>query len=394
MSRSAILLCAGFVAVTCSACAPPPPSTGVVAAAPAPRLLCDAGNPQSFVNAVTLLSAKYTPPESSAAVYQPPTGQPFPWSTAMSSDLLNAFSNAPMFFRQQLCEMRAIYINASNCPNNDPNQCNASDTQAIFNASWGFRSRFDGDYGDTYIAISGDLWRHGGPAMAMRDYENKILRSFQGSGGARVYAANPNNSWMTVMAALAHEAGHVLWIKTVRSQAVRGAYNPNSGYDFGKLMGCRARDFFADWAYHRAGSTHKHLQPKDGWRGFKERANDAGEPIDHTDYPSLVQLDSSTPPNYALFELYQPGEPWASLFAAQTPDEDFVETYVMAVLTGYQPAVGQTPASFSGPLTSLPLEIRPYSGPSIAKLWADVPRDLRAGQKEGLAAKMSCLPLS
>jgi hypothetical protein len=392
MSRSAILLCAGFIAATCFACAPPPPPTGVVASAPPARLLCDAGNPQSFVKAVTLLTASYTPPESIAAVYQPPTGQSFPWSTAMSSDLLNAFSNAPMFFRQQLCQMSAIFIDASDCANNDPNQCGASGAKTIFDASWGFRSRFDGDYGNTYIAISGHLWRHGGPAMALHDYETKILRSFPGSGGARVYAANPDNSWMTVMAALAHEAGHVFWNKTVRSEGIRGAYDPGSGYDFHHLTDCKKRDFFASWAYDRKGSTHKHLQPKDGWRGFAERANDAGERIDHTDYPSLDQLGSSTPPNYALFELYQPGEPWASLFAAQTPDEDFVETYVMAVLTGYQP--GTTPASFSGPLTSLPLEILPYSGPRIAKLWANVPSDLLAGRKESLAAKMSCLPLS
>jgi hypothetical protein len=387
MIRSALVLCAGLVVATCFACAPVPP-----AAPPAPppaAPLCSAADPQSFVNAVQLLAANYTPPNGNNGPYQPPSGQSFPWSQAMRADLLNAFSNAPMFFRQHLCQLNGIYINANGCPNNDPNECGA---QAMFSNSWGFRSRFDPDKGNTYIAISATLWAPGGgPAMAFRRYETELLRSFAGSAGASVYAARPDDSWMTVLAALAHETGHVQWVQTVRPPRPDATYDGK--YDFSKLLACPydGSDFFSSWNYdHRhASNHHPRFQPRNGWRAFGNRLNDDGQPIDHTNFPSLKDLEADSPPDsyYDLFQLYQPGQAWASLFAAQTPDEDFVETYVMAVLMGYQPGS----KTFSGPLTSLPLRIPLYTGPGITRLRADVPHDVLLGHKEGLARKITCI---
>lgn len=391
MIRSTFLFCAGIIAATCFACAPVPPPA-LPAAAPAPAPLCDARNPQSFVDAVQLLAAGYDPQGGKGGEYRPPSGQPFPWSSPMRADLLNAFSNAPLFFRQQLCQLTAVYINANGCLNNDPNQCGGRDGRAIFDNSWGFRSRFDADKGNTYIAISATLWAPGGgPAMAFRDYETRILRSFAGSGAARFYTAKPDDSWMTVLAALAHETGHVRWVQTVRSQRPTAAYNRDE-YNFAKLLVCPdGSDFFSGWNYNHGNlpNNHHRFQPNGGWRPFGNRSNDAGEGIDHTNFPSLEQLGNDSPldASYDLFQLYQPGQPWASLFAAQTPDEDFVETYTMAVLTGYQP----DSKGFSGPLVSLPLYIPLYTGPHNIRLWADVPRDLLAGHKEGLARKIACI---
>jgi hypothetical protein len=96
--------------------------------------------------------------------------------------------------------------------------------------------------------------------------------------------------------------------------------------------------------------------------------------------------------DYRLFQLYQDGQPWASLFGAQTPDEDFVETYVMYVLTGFT-AQTSTSGTYNGPLTSLPLTIPGYAGGGITYQWADVPRDLRAPGKAELTRKMACIPL-
>jgi len=132
------------------------------------------------------------------------------------------------------------------------------------------------------------------------------------------------------------------------------------------------------------------LQPKGGWRHFGGQENEAppsDPPLDHVNPPTFADLNLNPAPS--LFQLYQAGQPWPSLFGARTPDEQFVETYVLAVLTGYVP--GASPPSFAGPLTSLALKIPGFTGPGITSRWADVPRDLRAGNKPLLANKMSCL---
>jgi hypothetical protein len=203
-----------------------------------------------------------------------------------------------------------------------------------------------------------------------------------GASGASINSANPDASWMTVLAALAHEVGHIHWATMLR-KSIYYPYNPNVGYDFKPLIKCTAGDFFQYWAYDHNNSVHLHLQPRLGWRGFADRQNDYGQQIDHTISPTLMQLDTNNP--MYIYQLYQANQPWASLFGAQTPDEDFVEAYTMAALTGYQ--VGATPGiyTFSGPLTSLPLTVNYGSTPP------DVAADLRAGKKSPLTNKMSCI---
>jgi hypothetical protein len=238
------------------------------------------------------------------------------------------------------------------------------------------------------VAISAaDLWQAGNPARLLNDYETQLLKSFPGWNGATVAPANPNDSWMSVLAALAHEVGHVRWAQTTIP-------NPGGDYDFGLLINlCSAGDFFAGWNYNHADPQHRDLQPAGRWRPFRNRSNASGHAIDHSQPPYLNfflnGLDNPLTSNSDLWTLYQPGQPWASLFAAQTPDEDFVESYVMAVLTGYN-TISNT---FAGPLTSMPANIP--GTPS----WPDVASDLVTGKKlqppanPGLQNKISCVPL-
>jgi hypothetical protein len=377
MTRSALLLSAVALTVACFACAQgQAPLVALPLGQSAAGPICRVDDPQSFVDAVQLLPASYNPNGN-----QRPVGSRYGWPKAVSDDLKNAFSKAPPFFRQHLCGLDGIYIS---CPTNNPNVCDFTGTAGFFAGAWGFRSRGHDDPGKTYIALSAGLWPSAHSAPTLSDYETQVLISFPGSAGSKVYIATPNDSWMTVLAALAHEVGHVRWTLTTRQ-------TPGSRYDFRSLIQCPRGDFFADWTYNRNNPDHPHLQPRRGWRNFGDRSNEAppNEPVlDHVNPPTFAALNLT--PADSLYQLYQAYQPWPSLFGAQTPDEDFVETYVMAVLTGYA-YVPNGPPSFSGPLTSLALQIPGYTGPTISNKWADVPRDLRAFNKPVLANKMSCI---
>jgi hypothetical protein len=385
MIRNTLLLAAIITATSCLGCiqAGPVNSGPPLVGPPSRHILqtCTPGDPESFVTKVQLLTPLYYP--GPPGPYTPPAGSNYDWATLapkIHDDLAAAFSNAPQFFQRHLCSLKGVYINASVCPNNDPTQCSLTNAGAMFNGSWGFRSYRNNatDLGSTYIAISAsDLWQAGGPARPFNDYETQLLKSFPGGSASTVTGANPNASWMSVLAALAHEAGHVIWaVKTIPSVGKK--------YDFSSLITCSARNFFGGWAYNTHDPKHNDLQPSKRWRKFKNRSNEANSSLDHASSPYLGDLGSSNPTtfNTALHDLYQPLQPWASLFGAQTPDEDFVETYVMAVLTGYTAGVH----TFAGPLTNLPVSIPGYSAP-----YPDVPRDLVGGNKQTLLDKILCL---
>jgi hypothetical protein len=332
-----------------------------------------------FLDHVNVLSAGYPGPDSRP--YTRPSGvsPAYTWQPPLSDDLENSFLNAPQFFRDHLCGLKGIYVNASGCANNDPAQCTVRG--ANFDGAWGFRSRDTHlDLGATYIAISAAaLWPNGASARALDDYETQVLRSFPGGQASKVSDnAYPNTPWMSVMAALAHEAGHVYWAqKTIPYVGKK--------YQFDWLINC---GFFEAWNYNRNDASHYDLQPPGRWRSFGSRSNAANSNLDHSMPPYLAAtgLDSPNPvvANAALDQLYQAGQPWASLFGAQTPEEDFIEAYVMAVLTGYDPSA----TTFAGPLTSLPIII-----PGFEASPPDPAKDLRAGHKPLLFKKIGCLAL-
>lgn len=357
-------------------------ATWIAAAPSALAAICNPADAQSFVNAVQVLDSGYIPKPGSAA-YRPPSGVSLnlPANSPIITDLMNAFQNAPPTFRARLCGtagtpgLAGIFINAVGCAQNDPTRCAHTSGGPNFNRAWGFRSHTPGagDFGATYIAIAAaDLWQAGNPARSLDDYETQLLRSFPGSGAAMIAPAAPNYSWMSVLAALAHELGHVRWAQTVIPIT-------NGSYNLGLLVNCPAGDFFVGWRYNDPDD----LVPPNRWRPFANRSNASGRRIDHSNPPLLSDLDHPPNPNVPLWTLYQSNQPWASLFAAQTPDEDFVESYVMAVLTGYDPIAKK----FTGPLTSMPLNV-----PGIATS-PDVASDLVNGRKTPLQNKLICILL-
>jgi hypothetical protein len=381
MRRSAIL-CIGFLAAIY-------PGMRYADAA-----ICDGATAASFIAAIDVLVPTYDPQENGDN-YQPPTTNGYAsafnraTNSAITDDLTNAFTNAPEFFKTDICKLSGIYISPADCSSaTTAYNCTATDSGAYanFTGAWGLRSRAQTDRRSKYISISAALWPGGASARPLSEYETALLSPFMIWLGPTIQTANPNNSWMTVMAALAHELGHV---RFVEEAVPNGA---GSDYDFSALHQCVINgtpDFFQYWNY----KNDQELRPPHYWRQFNDKSNDDGKPIDHVNSPLLFsQLYNSSyfgsSLNRFLYQLYLSTQPWATLFGAQTPDEDFVETYVMAVLTGY---IYRNDSFTAGLLSSLPITIPKQTDGSVDSQYADVPRDLVNRNKPSLRDKIRCI---
>jgi hypothetical protein len=294
------------------------------------------------------------------------------------TDLMDAYTNAPASFKTQLCALDGVYLSTTGCPHGDANNCPLS-SGSVFPDSWGFRSHHASatDNGNRYIAISAALWSPGSSAMPFDQFEDAQLRQLV-NWGPRVLSTNPpnpNSSWMTVLAALGHEFGHVHWADV--NIPLRSSGPPAGGpYDFHTLQSCATGDFFMGWDYHGAPGL---LEPKGKWRHFNDRANDAGQsPVDHVSDPTINQFDSgisADQKNDLFYTLYQStSQPWASYFGSRTPDEDFVESFVLNVLTGAS-------------LTSMPVTLSYSNGTTKT---ADITSILAT--KTTLLNKIACIP--
>jgi hypothetical protein len=381
MLRTA-LLAAGIPAVL-FACALPPPS-------PPPHIgrvnALGGCNAVNFAGAVQVLSGyvfdpnNYSPPYKN--VNQNATLASI--SSQASTDLQSAFTNAPPYFQNYLCALDGIYINPPTGAYPD------------FANSFGFRSFVTNapDLGSRYIGISSSLWpdtTHS--AKLLSQYQNSLISYFANWGGPSVTSMNPpdpDTPAMTLLAVLAHEAGHIRWAEIV---APNGAGTP---YDFTKLKKCNVgggqKDFFENWTY----STDAQLEPPDRWQAFGPFGylkSAAGSQTDHAQFPKLADFNNSpgaARSNYLTFALYQASQPWPSMFGTQTPNEDFVETYAIRVLMGNKLENNGQGNGYPY-LKSLPITIPGYTGPKIKNQQANVPDDFLGNRKSGLKKKADCL---
>jgi hypothetical protein len=328
MIRYALLLSAALLTALTFACAPPPPPF-VAAAPPPPAPVCDVNNENSFVPSKVFML------DIQQRAYDPTTfGDPpalavanLPQNTV--NDLTQAFKNAPLFFRQHLCNLNGVFIDPTAC--SGPDQCSSR--------SWGFR---DPQTGRMYIGLSLNfLWPNGGPAPNLTTYETTLLNWQLGSLDSSLqswgadgppyfssrYANDPADTpAMTVLAALAHELGHVRWYTV--NVPVPGSFV----YDWKYLMPCpnTNKSFFDEsWDY----PNPQALQQAGYWRYAVDLAPPS---VTHADPPQNndIQAPGSVAAlRYDVARLHNRNHPWASLQASLTPDHDFVETYVFDVLT-------------------------------------------------------------
>jgi hypothetical protein len=339
----------------CVACAPATPvtkSTPGTKSALGPNVTCTGTD---FVNRIIVL----------------PIATAQPLTSAEQTDLSNAYCNASEAFRRQLDNIDYVFVDAGACgTKGDPGTCTGLTGAQALGVGWGQRARA----GYTQIGIPAGLWPTGQAAGPYPSYESDLLDKLvpwslstdQLKFSAPTNPNNANTSWMTILAALAHEAGHVRWYEaTVRS----GFGQP---YDFRRLTDC---NFFVGWQYN-APTNAKKLEPKGRWRTFGSTANESTN--NHATAPDWTQFlpganDDPTLDNL-LAQLLSGNSPWASFLASETPDEDFVETFKFAVLV-------------DAGLNSLPIAIPTSSG----KVNVDIPANYLAGNNTYLANKVQCI---
>jgi hypothetical protein len=300
--------------------------------------------------------------------------------------LENAFQLAPSKVQAQLCNLGGVYVNG------DPSGSPCSDFISCFDDSWGYRAKSNKK---GYIAISAGLWTRANYSLSL--YETDILNAVYGwNSGWTQYVKPPyynnvnseaDNFDMTILAALAHELGHVFWYQALNPGNPGGDYKPN---EF-----CSSTFFAYSWnPVHRP----------DIWRYFPTRSERNGRSNiqdTHLISPQISEIDGDlngiliNQAGAALDQLYQQSYPWANYFGAVAPDEDFVETYKLWVLTNAQSGV----IAKEGPLRSLQINI-PFIGSSTATenvlLDYGVPDQGNYGvpsttNKRALAAKALCI---
>jgi hypothetical protein len=379
MIRYARLFCAVILIGACFACAPPLPPIQPTAAT------CSVGKPnfldhvQFVQNGLPLPSSN---PNNPPAAPQPVNATPVA-GTPYAQALQNAFLLAPPHFQTTLCGLTAIYVNG-------PTTC--SNLADCIGNSWGFRVwQPSPQTPETYIAITAGLWSlppctSGSPppqSYVYHCFETDLLDAVFGSTPHFFQYSSANaaadNFDMTILAALAHEVAHVKWYQVMapNGPGISG-YNPNN---FLCTSNPGTPGFFSySWS--------PSVQRAPVWRVFltlDKRNHGFGAPDVHKVPPQIRAIDAvvnagnMTRAAAFLEELYRPAQPWASYFAAISPDEDFVETYKFYVLTNAQNVTSLN----EGPLTSLAIP--------IAGVPHDIPGDYSAGNKPLLSNKTQCI---
>ena len=320
MVRSIFRLSAGVIVGLCFACAPPP--SPPPPQKPMARPVC------APIANVSMVAASFDPTSA--------TGTPIadgPAPPNIQTDLVAAFNAAPPFFQTQLCQLTGIFVTA------DPQ-------------SWGYRDITDGS---RYIAISMSLWSGNPPQpITVDQYQNRVFGpplSWPPPGPhddpiPTYLPATPNDGTMTILAALAHEYGHIFWSEVLVFP--RGT-NPQSSRFCNRVL-----------SNYWTGN----LQPT-VWKNFEDLdLNPADIPDDPNDPPPpgdpgpreakvVKMIDALNTGNIKkahriLWRILAPGRPFPSLLGAFSANEQFVETFMLYTLL-HAPT----------PLTSLPLQVSP-----------------------------------
>jgi hypothetical protein len=300
MIRTALLLCAGLLAAACFACVLPyAPSDG------RPGITCPFATSNAFADTVTMVSPSNFDPGTATGIPLPGGAIP----NQVHDDLAAAYDLAPQFFKTQLCKLDGVFI----AQNRD---------------SWGFRNT---NTGKRYLALSMDLWPGGTPLNYVAYEDSVVQRLLNGWTGPR-HSPKPhgdptNAPAVTILGALAHEFGHILFYDTF----VRPFRNPPN------------YDAFCSGNYYSQAWKSPLPNTPIIWRTFGQSAGaHKADDVQITDIQAAVPPPIGDPNDAGgkLERIYSrtgTGEPvgrWASLFGAFSPDEDFVETFRLFVLMG------------------------------------------------------------
>jgi hypothetical protein len=339
------LLCVVLLAGACFACSASAPLPPIAEAPPPPPALMMSCNKSVFLNKILF---ETTPVDPTPGSTPPTSGATFPAGPDYKGDLGTAFDAASDQFQAQLCGLDVIYVQNGN--------------------SWGWQQKNKVTVGNgRLVAVSTSLWN--GP-QTYTQYETDRLQSVLPTDG-RYTSANIDDGATRLLAVLAHEVGHIRW----NDPALIDQAHPGS---------------FCNGIFFRSWKMPVHQQPQ--WRhllsrGERDNQRGHGHWRDaHKRNPHIDTIDSEddngSDPAQLIADLFAPTQPWASGLAANSPDEDFVETYRFKVLT-----------TARTPLTSV-IGSFPRTNPGSQ----NIPVDYFAGvngtntRKADLVGKVNCIP--
>jgi hypothetical protein len=373
MVRYAHLLCVIILSAACFACAPI--STAPIPPAP-PTPTSGIGTGKAnckdtdFAGAVQVLGAAYDP-----STLTPPAVNTTPLTpgTPPYQDLVAAFDAAPPKLQSSLC-LVTVYI--------DPNNT----------FSWGFR--YPRQPSQHYIGLSANLW--GGSSLSLHAdilsiYETKLLAGVMQQAQmpwppilgtpqppkfatATSSGSSVDSSAMSVLAALSHELGHILWFDLIKGN--------NQNYDPKGFCKSTGTGYFDN--------SWSSFNPPPNWTALGVVS---GTHAANTTQIQNIQVAlTSRPPNFAnaaslidsLLESNSNSDLWPSLFGSISPEEDFVETFVFYILTDKK-------TNSQMPVTSMPLDI--FATPAAAPAYTPDPyKDItNSNLKKELKRKIKCI---
>jgi hypothetical protein len=383
MTHKFLLLCAGILIVTCAACALPPPaqqhrldffqSTGT-----------GTGNKHclatDFASAVMMLP-NYVPDPPN-----PPTGNyaTVERGSPIWTDLVDAFNAAPPKLQPQLC-LTTVFI-TSNC----------ASSSCVGATSWGFRDPTQHTH--RYIGLSQGFWPTAGQrAEIYSQYETDLIAqvlaqlqapwpttppsSYPAPPTFQPHVGTYDTSWMTVLAALAHEYGHILWYDAIKGDDPH--YNPAT---FCRPQPKIKKDGFFDNSWYQISVPYQFLN-----FAALPTSSDVHLGSIQTNFllAAINRKDWQTAASYLnAFYTVDPNDTdknavWPSLFGSVSPEEDFVETFKIYVMTDPK-------TNNRNPVTSMPLNLylSPNSNPAYNP---DVYAYIAGSKKKELKKKIGCI---
>jgi hypothetical protein len=257
------------------------------------------------------------------------TPEPAPIDPAIRNDLAEAFSANPAFSKNELCPLDGIFINREQCSGYDPSSCSAMQDKDIAANSWGLRTPLP--FSKKYIAISLGLWRcqSGQPgycAPKFTQYHQRLNKALLDktaempvSISPPTFEASADTPALSILAALAHERGHIYWWETF-------VQRPGTTPDRSVLIS-NAGGFCGGTIYPGGRWQGKPVEPP------HNRYVEFGDlswvsPV--VDLPYLLRYD--TKHAVGIIDAIYAGGLYPSLLAAYSPDEDFVEAFEWSVL--------------------------------------------------------------
>jgi len=306
MRRSAILIGVGLVGALIFACTPPQlPAPGAGAASSAGGAAPCAFNASAVVQSLAATNASGNGPFNAAtygncdpgsdpncaAKYGPQPGGPS-LNQNWVQTIQNAYNMAQPAFQTAMCGLKYIYIdNNPGSPNRYP---------------WGMRERAAGNI--RHIGLPAGLFSN--PSYST--YETNLLNGLLGAAaGTTTVTSNPDNLNLKILAVLSHEMAHILWWH-------HGVAN--------KSCGTRG-NFFKSWQSYDHNPPHGFHQ-----FGVAQSGGSSGNMPNESFLFQDVQGQAGVGRYGDLETIYSDGQ-WPSLFGFVAPDEDFAETYKLAVIS-------------------------------------------------------------